>query len=184
MDCTSTFNFTDDDSLRVNELRKYEILDTAPEQALDDIAKLAAQLFNVPIAMISFVDTEKVFVKAVVGIENPPSHGARKDSLCTIVIQQNEVAVFNMVPNDNPCNLMDPLYAGEHGLQFYAGAPLTTNTGFRIGTICLIDTEPRQFSREEANILKSLSFVVMDYIEFRRKKISTVYLEPTHLSLD
>ena len=162
----------ENDKERLKALFRYEILDTPPEGAFNRIASLATKLFQVPIALISLVDNERVFFKANVGmpgVKNVP----RGESLCSLAVLQEKPTVFNDAENE-PCLLANPLVAGSFGLKFYAGAPLITSDGYNIGTVCLVDKKPRNFSEKEMEMLEDLAAVVMDEIEIRISSIKAL----------
>ena len=159
----------DNDALRVEALKRYKILDTPPENAFDNVARLATQIFNVPISLVSLVDEDQVYFKANIGMGNARST-SRGVSLCSLSVMQSEVTVFENAPQE-PCLLSNPNVAGNFGLKFYAGAPLITRDGFLIGTLCIIDKTPRTFSGAEREILASLARIVMDEIELRLSAI-------------
>eukprot|EP01133_Synstelium_polycarpum_P011888 gene11888-13853_t len=159
----------ENDQQRVAVLKRYKILDTPSEDTFNHIAKLAAQIFNTPIALISLVDSDRVFFKANIGMGDA-RHTPRGRSLCSLAILQPEVTVFENAPQE-PCLLSNPLVAGEFGLKFYAGAPLVTHDGFLIGTLCIVDKKTRAFSDQNKEILKGLAQVVMDGIELRLSAI-------------
>lgn len=159
-----------EDQHRVEALKRYSILNTTPEKSFDNIAKLATQFFHLPVALISFVDTENVFLKANIGIEEI-RNSPRETSICSMALLTDEVTVLEDIPNAERPFLTDPLLAGELGFKFYAGAPLITHDGFRIGTICVIGKEPRSFSDNEKLMLKSMGRIVMDEIELRLQGI-------------
>jgi PAS domain S-box-containing protein len=160
----------DNDIERIEALKRYKILDTPPENAFDNIAKLATQIFNVPISLISLVDVEQVYFKANLGMGNTRT-AKRGVSLCSLAILDQEVTVFENAPEE-PCLLTNPNVAGSFGLKFYAGAPLTTTDGFRIGTLCIIDKTPRKFDAEGRAIMERMAKIVMDEIELRLSSIS------------
>jgi PAS domain S-box-containing protein len=155
----------ENDDVRIEVLKRYKILDTPPEDAFDHIAQLTAQIFNVPISLVSLVDAEQVYFKANVGMGNVRS-SSRGVSLCSLAVLNHEVTVFENAPAE-PCLLSNPLVAGDFGLKFYAGAPITTPDGYLIGTLCVVDKEPRSFSDRDREILKGLARLVMDDIELR-----------------
>lgn len=159
----------DNDEERVAALRRYKICGTPPEGAFDNVARLATQIFKVPISLISLVDAENVYFKANVGMGNARV-SARGVSLCSLAVLKSEVTVFENAPNE-PCLLTNPNVAGSFGLKFYAGAPITTHDGFLIGTLCIIDKTPRKFDNEQREILQSLAKIVMDEIELRLSAI-------------
>jgi PAS domain S-box-containing protein len=150
---------------RIAALRRYKISDTPPEGIFNNIARLATQIFQVPISLISIVDTDKVYFKANVGM-GKARQTSRGLSLCSLAILKREVTIFENALEE-PCLLANPNLAGEFGLKFYAGAPLTTHDGFRIGTLCIIDKVPRKFTRADELLLEGLAIVVMDEMELR-----------------
>jgi GAF domain-containing protein len=150
---------------RVARLIELQILDTLPEKSFDNVAAIAAQMLKVPIALVSFVDSERVWFKANVGMENT-SETSRGISLCSLVIVNEDFTVFKNAPTE-PCLLANPLVAGEFGLRFYAGAPIKTADGFTIGSVCVVDKEPRDFSEEDQRVLEHLAAIVMDELEQR-----------------
>jgi len=155
-----------DEQRRVETLHHYQVIDTPPEQSFDNIGKLATQIFNLPVAMISFIDTENVFLKTAIGIDvgkNIP----RSNSLCSITLLKNEVTIFENIPAIDHCFPTDGPSAADYGFKFYAGAPLVTRNGLSIGVICIMGMEIRAFSKKEEEILKNLAVIVMDEIELR-----------------
>jgi len=162
----------DNDIERIEALKRYKILGTPPENAFDNIAGLAAQIFNVPVSLISLVDADQVYFKANVGMGNA-STTPRGVSLCSLAILDQEVTVFENAPEE-PCLLSNPNVAGSFGLKFYAGAPLTTADGFRIGTLCIIDKIPRKFDAGSRAIMERMAKIVMDEIELRLSSISEI----------
>lgn len=155
----------ENDEARLHALYRYEILDSPPEGAFDKIAKLAQSIFKVPIALVALVDQERVFFKANMGMGNTKNVN-RGVSLCSLAVLQQEVTVFENA-SDDPCLLHNPLVAGSFGLRFYAGAPITTQDGYHVGTVCIVDHKPRSFSEEQRNILAQLASLVMNELELR-----------------
>lgn len=150
------------DKDRLNALQSFRILDSKQEFYFDNLAQIIARVFNVPIALISLVDENRVFFKANAGMsdfQNVP----RGISLCSLAILENQPLIFTDALED-PCLLANPLVAGEFGLRFYAGSPLTTPDGFNIGTVCVIDKQPRNFSKEEENLLTKFAEITMQAI--------------------
>jgi len=154
---------------RIAALKRYKILGSPPENAFDHVAKLTARIFGVPISLVSLVDSAEVFFKANVGmgkVRNTP----RGVSLCSLAVLDPEVTVFEDARIE-PCLLANPLVAGEFGLQFYAGAPITTHDGMLIGTLCVVDKKPRTFTEHDRAVLANLAHIVMDEIELRLSAI-------------
>jgi len=162
----------DNDQERVEALKRYKILDTPPEGAFDNVASLATQIFKVPISLVSLVDAEQVYFKANVGMGKVRTM-ERGVSLCSLAVMQEGVTVFENA-KDEPCLLANPNVAGGFGLNFYAGAPITTFDGFRIGTLCIIDKTSRVFDENSRKIMESLAKIVMDEIELRLSAIEEI----------
>jgi sigma-B regulation protein RsbU (phosphoserine phosphatase) len=154
-----------DERERMAAVRRYDILDTPPDGTFDRIAALAAQLLDVPIAIVSVVDTDRIWFKSHHGLD--VSEIDRQPGLCASAILGSEPWIVTDARTD-PRTLANPLVAGEFGLRFYAGAPLTTHDGFNLGTLCVIDREPRLVTEDESQLLTELAHVVMDELELRR----------------
>ena len=157
---------------RLESVRRYDILDTPPDGSFDRITALAAGLFDVPIAIVSIVDEDRVWFKSCFGLDGVRQI-PRDPGLCTSAICSPSVYVVESAHTD-PRTLANPLVAGEFGLRFYAAAPLEMPDGFRLGTLCLIDRQTRQMSQTEQDVLKALAGVVVDEMELRLRAIRTV----------
>lgn len=155
----------ENDIERLAALQRYRIMDTPSEASFDNLAKLCAKIFNVPISLISLVDAERVFFKANIGM-GTAKVANRGKSLCALAVLNTDITVFQDALKE-PCLIANPNVAGNFGLRFYAGAPLITHDGFLIGTLCIIDKQPRSFSKQEEEILSGLATAVMDQIELR-----------------
>lgn len=150
---------------RIRALHRYNILDTPPEAAFDRITKLAAHLFDVPIAIVSLVDEKRAWFKSCQGFSL--SEVPRDDSLCNIAILYNETLVVPDTRKDDrfSCN---PFTLAEPGLRFYAGAPLMTEDGYNLGTLCLLDMQPHgNLSEAQQATLVDLAAMVLDEMELR-----------------
>lgn len=156
---------------RIEALRRYDVLDTPPDGSFDRITKLASAIFKVPIAIISLVDTDRIWFKSHHGLSI--NQIGRDPGLCASAILSDEAYVISDAIKD-PRSLANPLVAGEFGLRFYAGIPLQTQDNFNLGTLCIIDKTPRLFSEEEKEILAQLAQVVMDEMELRVALRNTV----------
>jgi two-component system, cell cycle sensor histidine kinase and response regulator CckA len=144
---------------RLEALYRYQILDTPEEAAFDRITELAARMFQVPIAVISFVDRERQWFKSHFGlnIAMTPRHG----SFCGQAILSDQVMVVNDASKDERFR-QSPMVVGSCKIRFYAGAPLITPEGLRIGTLAIMDTRPRAaLSEEESASLADLAMVAM-----------------------
>ncbi len=149
---------------RLKTLYKYNILDTPPDGSMDKMTKLAAKIFNVPIAIITLVDTDRIWFKSKYGLDVPQI--GRDPGLCASAILSDEVYIVEDARND-PRVLTNPLVTSEFGLQFYAAAPLKTSDGFNLGTFCVIDKKKRYFNTEQKESLQLFAEVVMEELEVR-----------------
>lgn len=156
---------------RIEELKRFNLLDTPPDGNFDRITRLAATIFNVPIAIISLVDTERIWFKSAHGL--PVREIGRDPGLCASAILTNDIYMVNNAGSD-PRTLANPLVAGEFGLRFYAAAPLQTDNLYNLGTLCIIDKSPRTLTDKEQTILKELADIVMDEMELRLSLRNTV----------
>ncbi len=153
------------DQDRLRKLHGYGILDTPPEEAFDKIARLAAQIFDTPSAFVTFVDSDRVFFKANLSLL-AGNQVQREDSLCSLAILEEEVTVFTDT-YQIPDLLESPHVSCQGGIRFYAGAPLKTREGYRLGTVCVIDSVPRQAFPKQLQMLETLSSIVVDELEQR-----------------
>lgn len=156
---------------RIEELKRYNILDTPPDGSFDRITRLASTLFNVPIAIISLVDTDRIWFKSAYGLS--VNQISRDPGLCASAILSEDVYVVDNATSD-PRTLTNPLVAGEFGLRFYAAAPLQTESQCNLGTLCIIDKTPRSLTGKDQKILKQLAEIVMDEMELRLAVRNTV----------
>lgn len=150
---------------RLAAVRRYDILDTPPDGSFDRITKLASELFDVPIALVTIVDHDRIWFKSRAGLDEVQQI-PRDPGLCASAVLQDSPYIVEEARTD-PRTLANPLVAGQFGLQFYAAVPLRTTDGHRLGTLCLIDKEPRLFSPKQAHVLQQLADVVMDEMELR-----------------
>ncbi len=162
----------ENDAERIEALKRYRITDTPSEESFDGIARLATQIFNVPISLLSLVDAESVFFKANIGM-GTAKEANRGKSLCALAILNHEVTVFEDALKE-PCLISNPNVMDDFGLRFYAGAPLITHDGFLIGTLCIIDKKTREFSQSDREILEGLASTAMEQIELRRSSLDTI----------
>lgn len=163
-----------DEAQRLAAVRRYEVLDTPPDGAFERITALAARLFDVPISIVSIVDADRIWFKSHHGVD--AEEVDREPGLCASAVLQSGPWLVNDARND-PRTLANPLVAGELGLQFYAGVPLTTHDGYNLGTLCIIDQQPRELNDAQVASLSDLAQVVMDELELRLAARRTVELE-------
>jgi GAF domain-containing protein len=150
---------------RLAALRRYCILDTPPEPDFDDLVRLAAQVCQTPVALITLVDDRRQWFKAELGL------GVRETplvaSICATAILQPGLFVVPDTTKD-PRFAGNPLVQGEPHLRFYAGARLETPQGLPLGTLCVLDTKPRDLNEEQRFTLMTLARQVMGQLELRR----------------
>lgn len=161
---------------RMAAVRRYDILDTPPDGAFDRITALAARRFGVPISIISIVDEDRIWFKSRHGVA--VEQIGRDPGLCASAILSNDPYILTDASID-PCSLANPLVAGDFGLRFYAAVPLTTSDGYNLGTLCIIDKEPRPIDEAQIADLKDLAAVVMDQMEMQlaaRRAVSNAKL--------
>jgi signal transduction histidine kinase len=155
----------ENEAIRLSRLYEYEILNTARETEFDRVAELAADLMNCPGAFINFVDAQSVFSKANT-LDYPADGIPRDKSLCAITILSDDPLIVADT-HDYEELRQSPWTHGEKGIRFYAAVPLTTNDGFRLGTLCVIDYTPRNPTPQQLRMLASLAKIVMDKLEIR-----------------
>ena len=163
---TPTNLIPENDSQRVASLRTYNLLGTAPDAVFDEIVRLTAKLFKVPVALVSLVDEESVEFMANFGLDAPRTV-ERADSICSVAVLNDGTTVFEDL-HANPCLLTNPFAARQLNLGFYAGHALKTEAGHNIGSLCIIDHKARQLSAAESRQLTALATVAMNLIDLRR----------------
>ena len=153
-----------DEAQRLDAVRRYEILDTAPEAAFERLTRLAARLFDVPVAIVNLLDAERQWFKSCHGLNF--SETARDIAFCAYAILSDELLLVPDATRD--ARFIDsPLVTGETAIRFYAGAPLHTTDGFNVGTLAIMDTRPRSLSEAETTTLTDLAALVVDEMELR-----------------
>jgi GAF domain-containing protein len=156
---------------RLNNLRQYQILDSLPEKEFDEIVKFAARSFNVPIAAISLVDANRQWFKASCGLA--VCETSRDAAFCAHTILSFETMIIEDAHLDSRF-ANNPLVTGDPFIRFYAGHPLTTPEGFNIGTLCVIDRQPRKMNEQELTKLAKLAENVTMLLGLR---LSTIRLQ-------
>lgn len=157
----------DDEAGRVANLYEYDILDTVPEPAYDEITQLAAQLCDVPIAFVLLVDEARYWLKSRVGGPEILAEAPRECSVCNTTILQSEPMVVSDLQKDERFHEL-PYVIGEPYYRFYCGVPLISPRDYALGTICVMDTKPREPPPEMVEAMVMLSHQVMAQLELRR----------------
>ncbi|MBN8845069.1 MAG: PAS-domain containing protein [Sphingomonadales bacterium] len=164
-----TIPIPDDEDLRLAAVERYKLGGIGREPAFDHITRLAAELFDVPMSVVSIIGSDMQCFRGACGLD---SDGTPRDvAFCAFAILDPEVTV---VPDaiDDPRFANNPLVLGDPFIRFYAGAPLRVG-GQPVGTLCLIDTKPRQFGADERKRLADLARTVVDLIELRVQRFAT-----------
>ena len=154
-----------DEETRLAVLRQYGVLDTPPEQALDDLTALAAYICETPISLITLVDDTRQWFKSRFGFE--PSETSRDVSFCAHLLQSASPVVVPDTTRD-PRFADNPFVAGPPRIRFYAAAPLCSPEGQVLGTICVVDVVTRQLDEAQIGALTALSRQVMTQLELKR----------------
>lgn len=157
--------FPNKEAARLEALRQYQILDTEPEKAYDDIAQLAAFICGTPIALVNFIDETRQWFKAKIGLDVPEMpRNVGLSYLCQekqgLVVVQDTLADAKLATN--------PVVVSYPFVRFYAGVPLITAKGDMLGTLCILDNVPRQLSEQQLEALQALGRQVIDQLELRR----------------
>jgi nitrogen-specific signal transduction histidine kinase/CheY-like chemotaxis protein len=150
---------------RLAELDGLQVLDTPAEPTFDALTRLAADSFDVPIALISLVDESRQWFKSRVGLA--AAETAREDAFCGHAIATPQDVMVVPDASVDARFSANPLVTGDPSIRFYAGAPLVTSAGHALGTLCVIDRRPRTMSAEQVAQLRSLAAQVVDQLEAR-----------------
>ncbi|MEN1939821.1 sensor domain-containing diguanylate cyclase [Luteimonas sp. MJ246] len=155
-----------DEADRLAELERYDILDTPPEQAFDDLVAIAAAVCDTPVAMVTLIDRDRQWIKAAFGMN--PAECRREDSFCTYaMLMPHELLV---VPDtfQDPRFRASPWVLEPPEVRFYAGAPLVTPAGHGLGALCVVDHRPRELASGQLRALEGLARQAVAQIELRR----------------
>ncbi len=166
----------DNEEERLQNLYAYDILDSLPEKDYDDIVALASFICQTPISAISFIDKDREWQKANVGLQSNTSK--REDSFCAYAILGSQPLVVNDALNDERFR-NHPAVLGNTKVRFYAGVPITTPQGFNLGILCVVDSVPRELETEKLDALQKLGNQVCNLLELRlkNKKLTTTINE-------
>ena len=155
-----------DETARLDALRAYEILDTVPEEAFDELTRLAAHICEMPIVLMSLVDSDRQWFKSRVGLDAEST--PREESFCAhAILDQTRLLTVPDATLD-PRFADNPLVTGDFHLRFYAGAPLVSPTGQALGALCVIDRVPRELSAVQRDALEIIGRQIVTQMEVRR----------------
>jgi len=150
---------------RLKVLWQYEVLDSVPEEVFDDLAELAGAICEAPIALISLVDESRQWFKARVGVD--ATETSRDISFCAHAILQPGLFIVADATKDDRFK-DNPMVTGAPHVRFYAGAPLVTPDGHALGTLCILDKQPRELRPAQLKALRVLAHLVVTQLELRR----------------
>ena len=161
----TTYPTPSNEAERLEALRQFHIMDTPPEALFDDIVRVASHICDTPIATVTMVDETRQWFKAQVGLA--ASEGPREHAFCTHTICQEGTMLVNDAQQDARF-AANPLVTGAPHIRFYGGVPLRTTGGEALGSLCVIDRQPRQLTPAQTEALEALGRQVMAHLEARR----------------
>jgi CheY-like chemotaxis protein len=164
--------------LRLESLRNFRILGTSREQVFDDIARLAAVICDAPVAVITFIDEQRVWFKAEIGLELDEI--PRDGSFCASAILQPDLLIIPDPLSDE--RFMSSFLVKKIGIQFYAGIPLITNDAYPLGTLAVMDRVPHLMTEEQSDSLRILARQMMRELALRRTKETHLPNRRPHLA--
>ncbi|OGX84903.1 hypothetical protein BEN47_15665 [Hymenobacter lapidarius] len=153
---------------RLEALQSYQVLDTDPEQVFTDIAQLAAFICGTPMSLVSLIDGERQWFKARVGLD--AQEMPREHAFCQYAMRSADVYEVQDATADRRF-AGNPLVTGEPNIRFYAGAPLLSPEGQPLGTLCTLDTVPRELTEDQREALRILARQVMAHLDLRRTRL-------------
>lgn len=178
------FQIPSDEHERLAALAELDVLDTQPEQLYDDVVRLAATICDTPIAAINFIDAERQWGKALVGLES--SEGPRETSFCAqTILQQDAVLVIHDTLED-PVWAENPMVIGYPGVRFYAGTAIVTEDGHALGALCVADNRgPRELDAGALQALRILARQTAAHLKLRKRSAQLIQAneELRHMSV-
>ncbi|MBN6050919.1 SpoIIE family protein phosphatase, partial [Nonomuraea sp. RK-328] len=173
---TATLIDPDVEAARLQALRRYHVLDTPPEGAFDRVVSLAARAFDAPIASVTFVEEDRVWVKAHTGLAGVHHDLARDPGLCaSAILESGPYVVADTHAHPYACD--HPLVREEPGVRFYAAAPIVTADGHGLGTVNVMDVAPREVDEAGLHTLTDLAALVAGQLETRLSARTAITLE-------
>ena len=153
---------------RIAELHSYEILDTDEEFAFDDLTEFASKVLDAPYVLINLIDEKRQWAKSAAGLPREAAECERSDSLCNLAIQKNIPLIIPDTQADNRYSSVGCV-CNPPNVRFYAGMPIINENGYALGTVCVVDFEPREFPYDKVELLKSIARQVVAQFELKKK---------------
>jgi len=154
---------------RLEDLKRYHILDTPPEKELNDLAVIASAIFDTPVSLISFIDDKRQWFKAKIGIEN--DEDKIEQTFCKNTLNKPYELLIIEDPENDERVKDSPRVTDKKGIKFYASAPLVSELGNVLGTVCVVDYKHRIYDSKKYLSLELISKKVMNYLETRKLMI-------------
>lgn len=152
---------------RLAAVKSYQLLDTAPEIAYDELTELAAQICQCPVAVIGLIDETRDWKKSAYGFPPDLCTSPRELSICSSTICGSDLVISPDLTKDDRYH-DNPTVTGGPKLRFYCGVPLINPEGYALGTLCVVDFQPRELTAEQAEAMRRLSHQVVSQFELRR----------------
>ncbi len=157
------------ESARQRAVDMYRLVDTLPETAYEDVVKLASVICEVPIALVSLIDRDRQWFKAKIGVDF--SGSGRDVAFCNHAIRNPDQLMEVADTREDPRFAANPMVTGENNFRFYAGMPLVTPEGAPIGTVCVLDREPRSLSESQRSAMEVLARLTMALMDGRHREL-------------
>lgn len=164
----------DNEADRLESLYSYKILDTEQEKFFDDITKLASLICGTDIALLTFIDKDRQWIKSRIGLDTTET--TRDEAFCAYAIQQSELMVISDPLQDDRFR-NNPLVVSDPHIRFYAGAPLRTEEGYGLGSLCVIDSKEVKLSNFQLKSLELLRDIAVNQLSTRKKLMRRKVLE-------
>ena len=159
----------DKEEQRLKALAEYRILGTEPESCYDDVTQIAAVTCNVPISLMTLVDKDRQWFKSKIGLEI--NETKRDWSFCTHAIKEDSPLIITDALQDKRF-INNPLVTGDPKIRFYAGFPLKTSGGNKLGTLCVIDRKPGRLNSNQFSVMELLSKQIVSFLELRKRSLN------------
>ena len=157
-----------EEAMRLDALERQQITDTPRDEAFDRVVRLACATLSAPIGAITFIESERQWIKAEQGLGLQET--SRDTSFCTHALTGDEVMVVEVEDaTRDPRFASNPFVTSKGGNRFYAGAPLNTKEGYKLGTLCVVDHIPRKITQRDRELLKDMADIVVSEMELRRR---------------